>query len=284
MANITGVDNISLNQIMLQDLQEYLSANAIFLPTVWDLSDKVEAGAVSFDVPRISGGSTGDWPTAGAKATTGGVAIAVDQCLLDQFKQYSTYIEDADRAKTAANLDDYFYSVAPSKLGDLIEQFIYAELKKASASTPDNIFQLTGAGNLVPTVADLFTIAEKMDDLNIPKTDRYVAMGNAAYYALVQEDAIINGSKSLSNEALVNGAFSRVAGLTLLHGTNVTAGEVLGYHKEALAFAFANGNQVQAVESRNEDEFRDFRALKAIYGSKILDSGKRCVLGNSTGA
>jgi len=284
MADITGVTNISLSQIMLADVQDYLAAQAILLPSIWDLSSKVEPGAVSFDVPRITGGSAGDWPTAGDKATTGGVAIAVDQCLLDQFKQYSTYIYDADRAKTAANLDDYFFEIAPSKLGDLIEVFIYAELKKASAAAPDNIFQLTGASNLVPTVADIFTIAEMLDDLNVPKPDRKCAMGTAAYYALIQSDLIINGSKSLSNEALINGAFSRVAGMDLLYSTNVTVAEVIGYHKEALAFGFANGNSIQAVQSRNEDEFRDFRALKAIYGSKVLDAGKRCVLGNATGA
>ena len=281
MADVTGVTNISLNQLMLADVQEYLAANAIILPTIWDKSSEVEPGAVSFDIPRITGGSAGDWPVSGASATTGGVAIAVDKCLLNQFKQYSTYIYDADRAKTSADLDDYFYQIAPSKLGDLIEAFLYAELKKASAATPDNIFQLTGASNLVPTVADIFTIAQMMDTLNIPKNDRYATMGVAAYYALIQTDAVINGSKSLSNEALINGTFSKVAGIMLTYGTNIDAGEVLGYHKEALTFAFANGNQVQAVKGRNEDEFRDFLALKAIYGSKVLDEGKRCILGNS---
>ena len=269
---------------MLTELQEYLSANAILLPTIWDFSDKVEAGAVSFDVPRVTGGDTAAWPTAGAKATTGGVTIDVDKCLINQYRQYSTYITDEDRSKTSADLDGYFFDIAPSKLGDEIEQFIYTEIKKASAATPDNIQQLSGASNLVPTVGDIFKLAELMDTANLPKSDRFAVMGPAAYYALIQNDAIINGSKSLSNEALVNGAFSKVAGITLLYSTNITAGEMVGYHRQALAFAFGNGNAVQAVQARNEDEFRDFRALKGLYGSKILDAGKRTFLFNATGA
>ena len=281
---VTGVSTISMHQLMLTELQEYLGAETIFMNTIWDLSSTVEPGAVDFSIPRITGGSVASWPTGGAAATEGGVTVAVDKCDLDQYKQYSIYIEDAERAKTSMDLDDLFYEVAPSKIGDLIETFIYSELKKASATTPDNIFQLTGASNLVPLVADLFTIAQMMDTLNIPKADRFVAMGPAAYYSLIQNDAIINGSKSLSNEALINGAFSKVAGLTLLYGTNVTAGEVLAYQRKSLAFAFANGNAISTAESRLENEFRDFRAMKAIYGAKILDSGKRVILGNATGA
>ncbi|MCK5882350.1 MAG: hypothetical protein KAG61_01570, partial [Bacteriovoracaceae bacterium] len=209
---VTGVATISMHQLMLTELQDYLKAETIFMNTVWDLSANVEAGAVDFSIPRITGGSVAAWPTAGGAATEGGVTVAVDKCNLDQYKQYSIYIEDAERAKTSMDLDDLFYEIAPSKIGDLIETFIYTELKKASSATPDNIFQLTGASNLVPLVADIFTIAQMMDDLKMPKADRFVAMGNAAYYSLIQNDAVINGSKSLTNEALINGAFSKIAG------------------------------------------------------------------------
>lgn len=284
MAN-TGVTTLSLAQVLSDELQMYLSASAILFPTVWNLSDKVQAGATTVAIPRVTGGNAGDWVDNGSDVADAGMAIATDIMALDQFKQYSSYIYDTERAKSSADLNDYFYEIAPSKLGDLIELYIYSELKKASASNPDNIFQLTGTGNLVPAVADIFTIAQLLDKANAPKMDRFAAMGVAAYYALIQTDAIINGSKSLSAEALVNGAFSKVAGVTLIYSTNITVGEVVGYQKTAVAFAFGNDGQVMAPPvERQESKFRDFLTLKAQYGCKVLDSGKRCVLGNATGA
>lgn len=283
MAN-TGISNLTLAQIASQDLQDYLSASAVVFPTIWNLTDRVKQGAGSVGIPRVTGGNAGDWVSDGSEVADGGMAIAADVLSLNQFKQYSGYIYDKERAQSTANLDDYFYEIAPSKLGDLIEKHIISELEKASAANPDNIFQLTGAGNILPTVADIFTMAQKMDEQNLPKMDRFAGMTTAGYYALIQQDAIINGSKSLSADALVNGAFAKVAGITLLYSTNFTADKMIGWHKTAVAFAFGKDGQVQDEKERQASKFRDFLCMKAFYGSKVLDSGKRCVLGNATGA
>lgn len=284
MAN-TGISNLSLAQILTNDLQEYLAAQSVIFPTIWDLSDRVAPGAVSVGVPRVTGGSAGNWVSDGSDVADAGMAVAVDTLLLNQFKQYSNYIYDSERQITAADLNDYFYTIAPTKIGDLIEQAIYAQLKLASSTTPDNIRQLTGASNLVPTVADVFTGALVLDELNVPKADRFAVMPPAGYHALIKDDAVINGSKSLSNEALVNGAFSKVAGIELRYTTNATAAEMIVYHKEAVAFAFANGGELMAPPvERQESKMRDFLTVKAVYGSKVLDAGKRTVLFNATGA
>lgn len=288
MADITGATTISLNGVLYNDVQEVLKNKAIFANSIRNVSDRVIQGMTTVDLPRIEGGSAGVWPVAGAEATTGGVAIAVDVLSLDQFKQYSTFVYDADRVNSPADLDDYFAEVSPSKLADLIEVSIYTQLKAASAAAPDNILKLSGTGtggvNTVLTVADIFAGAEAMDTLNIPMEGRKIAMGTESYYALLQEDAIINGSKSLSNEALVNGTFAKIAGFELQYSGNVPTAEAVAYYTESAAFAFGAQGAVTFEKERQVSKKRDFLILAANYGSKVLDAGERTILFNATGA
>jgi len=278
----TAVASISLQDIFYDRVQSYLSNEAVLFKLVEDYSSRVVQGDVSVDIPKLSGGTAGDIPENGTEVASAGMGIAVDNLALDQWKQFSEYIYDIARGETRANLDGYFAEVAPSHLGDLVEAAVYAKIKAASAAAPDHIQQLTGTGNILPTLADIFKGAELLDDAKLPKTDRYCVVGNAFKYQLMQDSSIIDASKSMTNSALVKGEFSEIAGIKLIASNNVTAVEMAIFHRSHVGFAW--GKNVSFEKERQASKFRDFLSLSTNYGAATLDSGKRGILFNATGA
>ena len=260
----------------------FLKNEAVLWGLVTNYSDRVVAGDVTVDIPKLSGGTAGDIPEDGSEVASAGMGIGVDSLALNQWKQFSEYIYDKARMSTRANLDAYFAEVAPSHLGDLVEAAVYAQVKSASAAAPDHIQQLSGTGNVIPTIGDLFTAAELLDDAKVPKTERYAVMSNACKYALMQDSNVLDASKSMSNEALVKGQFSEIAGIRLVATNNADADEMVVFHRSHCAFAC--GKAISFEKERHASKFRDFLSLSTNYGAKVLDSGKRGVLFNATGA
>ena len=277
----TAVDAVSLEDILFNDVQMFLKNNAVLMPRITDYTSRVRANAKSFDIPKLSGVSVTDRKDDGTEHTSGGMGFDVDSVPFDQHKIAADFIYDLAREKTELDLDAAFLEVAPSALADVMEQAIYAELKLASASTPDNIQQLTGAGNVVPTIDDI-TLAGKIMNVNKVGMDRFLVVDPTGYKALIDLEEIRSADKSGSTDALVKGQFGEIGGFKLLWSNNVTAGEMLCWTPTALGFGMKK--QVTFEKERQASKERDFVALKTSYGRKVLDSGKRVVLFNATGA
>lgn len=280
--NTAGVAAVSEQQILFNDVQEVLKNTSVLLPNITDYTSKVKAGAKGFDIPRLSGGTATDRKEDGSAHSDGDMAIVVDACTFDQNKIVPQYIYDLGRARTELDLDASFLELAPTSLADLIEQAIYSELKLASAAAPDHIIQMTGAGNLVPLLADFFTAAKLMDVAKVPTMDRYVAMDPTMYSSVIQISEILDASINGDKSSIIKGEFAEIAGFKMIKTNNADADEILCWHKSALAFGMKN--EVNFEKERQASYERDFLALKASYGRKILDGGKRVVLMNSTGA
>jgi hypothetical protein len=280
--NSTAVDVVSLEDILFNDVQMFLKNEAVMLGTITDYTSKISRNAKSFDIPKLSGIAVTDRLDSGAEHVSGGMGFDVDTVLLDQHKIAPEMIYDLAREKTDLNLDDAFLEVAPSALGDVIEQSIYGELKLASAAAPDHILQLSGAGNLVPTLEDITLAAQVLNAAKVPMMGRYLIVDSIGYKAIIDNADIRDASKSGSTSALVKGEFAEVAGFKLLWSNNATTGEMLCYHSTALAFAMKK--TVTFEKERQASYERDYVALKASYGRKVLDGGKRVVLFNATGA
>jgi hypothetical protein len=280
--NTAGVDVVSEQEILFNEVQEVLKNNAVFLPNITDFTMKVGPKAKGFDVPRLSGGAAVDRKEDGTEHNDGDMAINIDSCVYDQNKIVPQYIYDLARMRTELNLDESFLELAPTSLADLIEQAIYTQLKLASAAAPDHIRQLSGAGNIIPTLADFFTAAQLLDEAKVPISERYISMDPLMYHSVMQIDEVLDASKSGTQSSMIQGQFSEIAGFKLLKTNNNTVNEMLCWHKSALAFGMKR--EVAFEKERQASKERDFLGLKASYGSKILDSGLRCVLFNATGA
>jgi hypothetical protein len=278
----TAVDNVSLEDILFNDVQMFLKNEAVLFDKVANYTARVEKNAKSVDVPKLSGISVTDRLDSGAEHTSGGMGFDVDTIEFDQHKIAPEYIYDLAREKTALDLDNAFLEVAPAAMADVMEQAIYAELKTASASAPDHIQQLTGAGNVVPTIEDIAKAGRILNQAKVPNGNRYLIVDPVGYEALMNYSDIRDASKSGSSDAIVKGQFAEIMGFKLLWSNNADAGEMLCWHPTALGFAMKK--EVTFEKERQASKERDFVCLKASYGRKILDSGKRVVLFNATGA
>ena len=282
-----GVSDISMEDILFQDVQAYLVQEAVIIGTITDLTAKVKNGSKSVKVPRFSGLSVTAVKQDGTEAVAAGMAADQDTLVLDSFNEVAEYIYEAADLESSVDLKSQFLDAAPRVLADNIEADIYAQLKQASASTPDHIIQLSeqfsgAAVNTAPSLADIQTAGLLLDRQNVPGTERTLLVSHEIKVHLLGKSEIQDASKSGGNSALVNGEFSRLFGFVMVVSNVVPAAECVAYHKTACAFGMQRA--IGFVEDPQPSKGREFIAVRSKYGQKILDAGKRCVLMNSTGA
>ncbi len=98
---------------------------------------------------------------------------------------------------------------------------------------------------------------------------------------LLISDFIRNDSYG-SPDGLRRGVLGRVYNFNVIVHTEFATGELVFWHKSAVAYA----TQMQPMFERDKDlsNVADEFLLAQVYGTKVLDSGKRQVLFNATGA
>lgn len=282
-----GVSDISMEEILFQDVQDYLVQEAVLIGTITNLTERVGRGMKSVKVPRFSGLTVADVKQDGSEAVAGGMAADQDTLVLSSFKEVPEYIFEAGDIESAVDLKAQFLDAAPRVLADDIEAAIYAQLKQASAATPDHIIQMSeadinGTLNSAPSLQDIQQAGLLLDRQNVPRTDRYLAVSPEIKMHLLGKDQIQDASKSGTNTALINGEFARLFGFVMVESNNVAADECVAYHSSAVAFAMQK--EVEYIEEQQRSKGREFISVRTKYGTKVLDAGKRCVLLNSTGS
>lgn len=100
-------------------------------------------------------------------------------------------------------------------------------------------------GSVTPTtaaiVAGLYDAAATLDEKNVPAEDRFVIVSPATYYALVQDDKLINRDFG-QNGSYSDGSIMRVAGLQIVKSNNVSV-------NHTTAAAFPDFNSKYAVDA-----------------------------------
>ena len=281
-----GVSDISMEEILFRDVQDYLIQEAVIIGTITDLTPRVQKGMKSVKVPRFSGLTVSDVKQDGSEATAAGMAADQDTLVLNQFREVPEYIYEAADMESAVDLKREFLDAAPRILANDFEEQIYAELKQASASTPDHIIQLDEAFNAVantaPSLDNIQTASLLLNKQNVPKSDRYLLVSNEIKVHLLSKSEIQDASKAGSNSALINGEFARLFGFVMIESNVVPAAECVAYHRSACGFA--SQQEISFIEESQPSKGREFMAVRSKYGTKVMDAGKRCVLMNSTGA
>lgn len=284
--NSAGVSDISMEEILFRDVQEYLVQEAVIVNTIMDLTPRVSKGMKSVKVPRFSGLAVADVKQDGTDAAAGGMTAGQDTLVLSSFREVPEYIYEAADLESSVDLKEQFLDAAPRVLADDMESAIYAQLKQASAAAPDHIQQMSEAFNAVPNTApslsDIQNAGLLLDKQNVPKSDRYLLVSHEIQLHLLGKTEIQDASKSGSNSAIVNGEFARLFGFVMLVSNVVPAAECVAYHKSAAAFAMQQ--EIKYIEEAQESKGREFIAVRSKYGTKVLDAGIRCVLLNATGA
>lgn len=283
-----GVSDISMEEILFNDVQEYLVEEAVIIGTIINLTNRVTKGMKSLKVPRFSGLTVSAVKQDGTCAVAGGMTADQDTLNLNIFNEVPEYIYECADLESAVDLKQQFLDAAPRVLADQIEQDIYNELKAGvSAATPDHILQMSetavdGTVNGAPSLKDIQSAGLLLDKKKVPKTDRYLLVSPSVRVHLLCKAEIQDASKSGTNSAIVNGEFARLFGFTMIESCNVGDYEAVAYHRTALAFAMHK--EIEFIEEQDRACGREFISVRTKYGVKHLDQGCRAVLLNETGA
>jgi len=279
--NQAGVADVSLAAIASEDVRKQLSDQAVLINTITNLSAKVGPGMKSISIPKVSGMSYNAIPDNGDFSTSSAMTLAVDTLQLTSKREVADYIYDT-ASDSAVDLKSAFFESAPGVFVQDMEARIYAELDGASAAAPDHILQMSGASNLVPTIADIRLAAQLLDEQKLPLSGRYLAVNPKIKHAIQAFTEVSSAATWGNPDALQKGYIGEIYGFKIVMSNQVTANTMVAYHDSALAFAFQK--EITPVQQREESKAREFVALRGHYGQKVLDAGKRCILFNATGA
>lgn len=277
-----GVSSVALADVLFQDVQMYLTDEAVILPTITDLTARVSQGRKSVAVPRTSGLGFSNVNQDGNQATAGGMTVAADTLNLDQFKEVPEYIFELADEQSRVDLKAAFLDAAPRVYAEGIEAAIATALAGASAAAPDHILQFSEATNTRPSLDDISEAQRLLDEAKVPGTDRWLLVSPAIKQHLVKKTELRDASQAGGNTALSNGEFAQLHGFRIIMSNQIAANTMIAYHRSACAFAM--GREIEYIEEPQRSYGREFVSIRGSYGVKILDSGKRCVLFNSTGA
>lgn len=262
-------------------VQTQLIAAAKIMFTIQDETGRVAPGAKSVSFPR-----TGDLdPVAKAENTASesqALTYAVDTLNLDKHFHTFVRLEDIADVQSVVNVETDILVRAGRGMAKKMDTDIYTALKAgASSSAPDNIIQLSSTGTVLDEAA-ILTARKLLDDQNVPEDERFMLVNPAQEKQLLQVANFIQSERYGSSGALSNGEIGRVFGFKVIKTTICEALNTLFYHRSCAAFA----RQIEPKweQMRNLSKLANEYSLSALYGVKVLDSGKRMVLANGTGS
>lgn len=281
--NAAGVANVSEDQIAAQIVQDFLTDEAVIIPSIMDISSQVEPGAKSVGIPKISGLAALDVKEDGTEQSAGGMSVDADVLLLDQFREVPDYIYETGDMQSKVNLKNAFFEAAPRKYAEDMEAKLYQEMHAgASSAAPDHLLQMSGTANAVPTLADIRLASELLDIQKVPSSDRFLVVTPTIKTALLAIPEIADASQTNRESPNVTGQFSEIYGFKLLSSNQVTANTCLAYHRSCAAYAWQK--TLRTIDETQESKARDFVSVRGFWGRKTLDAGKRMVAFNTTGA
>ena len=77
------------------------------------------------------------------------------------------------------------------------------------------------AADVTTLVGKIYTAAQKLDEKNVPRNDRFVFVTPAAYYGIVQNDKIVNRDFGGTNGIYSDGTVINVAGMQVVMTNNL---------------------------------------------------------------
>ncbi|HAT77253.1 MAG TPA: hypothetical protein DCS19_10570 [Flavobacterium sp.] len=282
MANIT-VSNTSAVAIdvVSQYVQTYLKNNAVILPTIIDRTSDVVPGAKQVEVGRAGSLSVGaETKVANTPYTGQTLTWTTDDLLLNLHKGVYVEMENIANIQSVVDQEAAILERATEDLTFDLETALYTAMKVVSATTPDHRVAFKSGTTL--SLEDITGARKLLNIAKVPMMDRFMIINPEQEEDLLNLDNFRSAEKYGSNTVLMNGEIGLIFGFRVLMTNAVTADEVLFYHRSHCAFA-----RQLAMTWENDRKLQNSSReylLETIYGLKMLDTGKRAILINATGA
>ena len=267
---------LTMNEVLANEVQQYLAgSDTVLIKTILDLTSRAKKGVSSVAIPRIAGLALKDVST-GDKQTAGGMTSASDTLTFDQVKEVPEFITYKDDMDSALQLKAAFVNAAPRVFTEGIETILATELVKGAAGNA--VAAKIDGSDIITKIGEA---KKKLDKQKCPKSDRFLAVNADGMELLAKTSEFQDGSKALSAEALKLGVVSQVKGFFVVQSEDIplSAGskvQMVAYHRSHVAFGLHG--EMRYIDKEIEECGQFFLSLRAKYGSKVLDSGKRGAL------
>jgi hypothetical protein len=196
-----------------------------------------------------------EYHTAGAEILGNNIEHAEKVITIDDLLIANTFISSIDEAKNHYDVRAEYSKQMGQALAQTYDRNLLSMAVKAARDPGGLGAGIAGQGdaasedlgtNITTTqlVTGIYDAAAALDTANVPEDERYVIVSPATYYALVQEDKLINRDFG-ANGSYSDGTVMRVAGMTIIKSNNLVVD-----HTSASAFPdFASKYAINATDT-----------------------------------
>lgn len=282
MAAIGQTELTATQQALITSLvQMTLKQKSILVPTVTDYSRFAVPGAASVAVPRRDQFSAAD-KTENSDLSKQELTFATDTISLDKHKAILAELERKPSAQSVVDVRSEIIMEMAAELALQVDKDLLTEIDDASAAAPDHIIQLSGGTNDEVEAVDILEARRLLNVQNVPQDERWMLINPNQEKVMLQIANFIEVDKYGPNDAISNAELGRIYGFRVLMHTEVADTDVYWYHKSAVGWALQGAPEFD--QDKNLDNVADKFLLHQFYGMTELDSGKRQVKANTTGA
>lgn len=262
-------------------VQQVLKQKSILIPTIEDFSRFAAPGALSVGVPRRTQFAAAD-KTENTSLTAQELTFAADTISLNKHKAIYASLERIASVQATPDVQAEILVEMAAELALQIDKDIITQLKLVSTTAPDHLLDYGNSPTDTLAQADILEMRRLLNVQNIPMQDRYLVVSPDQEKALLSIADFVRADAYGSAAGLMNAELGRIYGFTVLMHTSLSAADTLAYHKSHAGMAM----QLAPEYHTNFDvpKVADQYLLHQLYGVKVMDSGKRGVYINGSGA
>lgn len=227
-AGLTGATDALFLKVFSGEVMSTFNANTV-------MKEKTRIRSInngkSAQFPAI-GKTVAEYHTAGAEILGNNIKHDEKVITIDDMLMANTFIANIDEAKNHYDVRAEYSKQMGQALAQTYDRNLLSMAIKAArdpsglgAGVADQGNAASVALGLTPATADIvaaiYDAAASLDDANVPETERYVIVNPSLYYALVQEDKLINRDFG-QNGSYSDGTVMRVAGMQIVKSNNLT--------------------------------------------------------------
>ena len=227
-ANLTGATDALFLKVFSGEVMSTFAAKTV-------MKDKTRIRSIksgkSAQFPAI-GKTVAEYHTPGAEILGNNIKHDEKVITIDDLLISNTFISNIDEAKNHYEVRSEYSRQMGDALAQTYDRNLLSMAVKA-ARDPSGLglgvadqgsAASVNLGSATPTTATIvsaiYDAAAAMDEKNVPEADRFVIVNPAVYYALVQEDKLINRDFG-ENGSYSKGAVFNVAGMTIVKSNNL---------------------------------------------------------------
>lgn len=287
MAAITSAANTAATEMELisQMVQSELLENTVILGSVSDHSDKLIEGVISVEIPRFEAdqtagsgrfGDPNDVNVDGETTTPRQTAsLTTDRIDLNDHKALVYRVPDRVKMQSRVNLEAELAVKAGKEFAIYMDKEIRDVLR-----TLTSVFAFANATDL--GLADITEARKRLNDNNVPQSDRVLLISTAQEKAMLDLPNFIEADKYGARTALMNGEIGQVFGFRVLVSNLLAADESFAYHRECVGYAIQQGIRFESDRPDVGQPGTEY-AYSSLWGSTLMYAGQKGVRMNSTG-